>query len=101
MKSETLSYEISTVVKTAINEGRSHLNDEEAIYLLRMSEKLVQEYVDKLEKMSDDHKYKTHHAIERYKLKIALKEVCEWYKIPEDIEHDIMTYLKINDFVVY
>lgn len=54
MKSETLSYEISTVVKTAINEGRSHLNDEEAIYLLRMSEKLVQEYVDKLEKMSDD-----------------------------------------------
>ena len=53
MKSETLSYEISTVVKTAIQEGRSHLNDEEAIYLLRMSEKLVQEYVEKLEKMSE------------------------------------------------
>lgn len=52
-RSETLSYEISTVVQNAIKEGRSHLNDEEAIYLLRMSEKLVKEYVDKLEKMSD------------------------------------------------
>lgn len=54
MKSETLSYEIDTVVQNAIDEGRSHLNDEEAVYLLRISQKLIEEYVEKLEQLEDD-----------------------------------------------
>ena len=42
------------VVQNAIDEGRSHLNDEEAIYLLRISQKLVSDFVETLENMPDN-----------------------------------------------
>ena len=53
IKSKTLAYEIDTVVQKAVDNGRSHLNDEEAKHLIKLSEKLVQEYMRALEKMPD------------------------------------------------
>jgi len=52
IRSKTLSYEISTVVQNAIDEGRSHLNDDEASHLIKISQKLIQDYVDELEHSS-------------------------------------------------
>ena len=52
IQSKTLSYEISTVVQNAIDEGRNHLNDDEANHLIKISQKLVQDYVKELEKFS-------------------------------------------------
>ena len=54
MQSKTLSVEIGTVVQNAIDEGRSHLNDEEANYLLRISQKLVEDFVNRLENMPEN-----------------------------------------------
>ncbi len=54
IRSKTLAYEISDVVKNAINDGRNHLNDDETNHIIKISEKLVQEYVKKLENLSDD-----------------------------------------------
>jgi hypothetical protein len=51
--SKTLAYEINTVVQNAADEGRNHLNDDEANHLIKISEKLVQEYVKELENLSD------------------------------------------------
>jgi len=52
IRSKTLSYEISTVVQNAIDEGRNHLNDDEANHLIKISQKLVQDYVKELENFS-------------------------------------------------
>jgi hypothetical protein len=41
--SKTLAYEINTVVKNAVDDGRIHLNDDEANHLIKISEKLVEE----------------------------------------------------------
>jgi len=49
--SKTFAYEISTVVQNAIGDGRNHLNDNEANYLIKISEKIVQEYVKELENL--------------------------------------------------
>ena len=54
IRSKTLAFEISDVVQNAINDGRNHLNDDEANHLIKISEKLIQEYVKKLENSSDD-----------------------------------------------
>ncbi len=51
--SKTLVYEISSVVQNAVDDGRNHLNDDEANHLLKISEKLVQEYVKELENIPD------------------------------------------------
>jgi len=51
--SKTLAYEINTVVQNAADEGRNHLNDDEANHLIKISEKLVQEYVKELENLPD------------------------------------------------
>jgi len=53
-RSKTLAIEINDVVQNAINDGRNHLNDDEANHLIKISEKLIQEYVKKLENSSDD-----------------------------------------------
>jgi hypothetical protein len=49
--SKTLAYEISMVVQNAVDDGRNHLNDDEANHLIKISEKLVQEYVRELENL--------------------------------------------------
>ncbi|MBA4454915.1 MAG: hypothetical protein H2B05_08295 [Nitrosopumilaceae archaeon] len=49
IRSKTLAYEFSTVVQHAVDDGRTHLNDEEANHLLKISERLVREYVKELE----------------------------------------------------
>ena len=46
---KTLAYEINAVIKNAADDGRSHLNDDEANHLLKISEKLVLEYLRELE----------------------------------------------------
>jgi len=51
--SKTLVNEISTVVQNAVDDGRNHLNDDEANHILKISEKLIQEYVKKLENIPD------------------------------------------------
>jgi hypothetical protein len=51
---KTLAYEISSVVQNAVDDGRNHLNDDEANHLIRISEKLVQEYVRELENLPDN-----------------------------------------------
>jgi hypothetical protein len=51
---KTLANEISTVVQNAIDEGRDHLNDDEAHHLIKISEKLVQEYVKELELLPEN-----------------------------------------------
>jgi hypothetical protein len=52
--SKIIAYEINTVVQNAVDEGRNHLNDDEANHLIKISEKLVQEYVRELEKLPDN-----------------------------------------------
>ena len=47
--SKVLAYEINAIIQNAADEGRKQLNDEEAIHLLRISEKLISEYVKELE----------------------------------------------------
>jgi len=54
IRSKTLAFEISDVVQNAINDGRNHLNDDEANHLVKISERLVQEYVKTLENLSDN-----------------------------------------------
>ncbi|MFB5615421.1 MAG: hypothetical protein ACE5RI_10105 [Candidatus Nitrosomaritimum yanchengensis] len=49
IRSKTLAYEFSTVVQNAVDDGRDHLSDDEANHLLKISERLVQEYVKELE----------------------------------------------------
>jgi hypothetical protein len=49
IRSKTLAYEFSTVVQEALDDGRDHLSDDEANHLLRISERLVREYVKELE----------------------------------------------------
>jgi hypothetical protein len=51
---KTLVYEISTVVQNAIDDDRNHLNDDEASYLIKISEDLIKEYVRELENLTDD-----------------------------------------------
>jgi len=46
-------YEISTVVQNAVDDGRDYLNDDEANYLLKISQKVIQEYVKELENVPD------------------------------------------------
>jgi hypothetical protein len=53
IQSKTLAYEIKSVVQSAIDDGRNHLNDDEASHLIKISEKLVNEYVKELENHSD------------------------------------------------
>jgi hypothetical protein len=53
--SKVLAYEINAIIQNAADEGREHLNDEEAIHLLRISEKLISEYVKELE--NEDYGY--------------------------------------------
>jgi len=48
--SKVLACEINAIIKNAADEGRNHLNDEEAIHLLKISEKLISQYVKELEK---------------------------------------------------
>jgi hypothetical protein len=52
--SKTLAYEINTVVQNAADDGRDHLNDDEANHLIKISERLVKEYVKELEKLPDN-----------------------------------------------
>ena len=52
--SKTLAYEINTVVQNAVDDGRNHLNDDEANHLIKISEKLVEEYVRELENPPDN-----------------------------------------------
>ena len=47
--SKILAYEINAIIQNAADEGRKHLNDEEAAHLLKISEKLISEYVRELE----------------------------------------------------
>ncbi len=54
IESKTLVYEISAVVQNAAEDGRNHLNDDEANHILKISEKLVEEYVRKLENIPDN-----------------------------------------------
>jgi hypothetical protein len=54
IESKTLANEINAVVQNAIDEGRNHLNDDEANHLIKISEKLVQEYVKKLENFPEN-----------------------------------------------
>ena len=49
MQSKTLEYEIKSVVQNAIDDGRDRLNDDEAQHLIKLSGKLVEEYIKKLE----------------------------------------------------
>jgi hypothetical protein len=51
--SKVLAYEINAIIQNASDEGRSHLSDEEAIHLLKISEKLISEYMKELEKMEN------------------------------------------------
>jgi len=53
IQSKTLANEINSVVQNAIDDGRNHLNDDEANHILKISEKLVQEYVKELDNISD------------------------------------------------
>ena len=52
--SKILAFEINAIVQNAADEGRSHLNDDEANHLLKISEKLISEYVKELEKTLDN-----------------------------------------------
>ena len=54
IESKTIEYEISSVVQNAVDDGRNHLNDDEANHLLKISEKLVQEYMKELDNISDN-----------------------------------------------
>jgi len=47
--SKTIAYEISNVIQDVVDDGRSHLNDDEANHLLKISEKLVLAYLKELE----------------------------------------------------
>ena len=47
--SKTIAYEINTIVQNAVDDGRNHLNDDEANHLIKISEKLVEAYVRELE----------------------------------------------------
>ena len=49
--SKTLASEISNVVQNAMDDGRNHLNDDEANHLIKISQKLVQDYVKELENL--------------------------------------------------
>lgn len=40
------------MVQNAIDEGRNNLNDDEANHIINISKKLVQDYVNELEKIS-------------------------------------------------
>ena len=53
IRSKTLANEISSVVQNAADEGRNNLNDDEANHILKISEKLVQEYVKELDNIPD------------------------------------------------
>ena len=54
IESKTIEGEINSIVQNAIDDGRTHLNDDEANYIIRISEKLVLEYVKELENLIDD-----------------------------------------------
>ncbi len=41
------------MVQSAAEDGRNHLNDDEANHILKISEKIVQEYVKELDNISD------------------------------------------------
>ncbi len=49
--SKTLASEISNVVQNALDDGRNNLNDDEANHLIKISQKLVQDYVKELENL--------------------------------------------------
>jgi len=51
---KTLAYEINAVVQNAVDDGRNHLNDDEANQLIKISEMLVQEYVKELENFPEN-----------------------------------------------
>ena len=53
IQSKTLAYEISSVVQNAVDDGRNHLNDDEANHILKISERLVQEYMRESDNISD------------------------------------------------
>ncbi|HUU48146.1 MAG TPA: hypothetical protein VMW55_05115 [Nitrosopumilaceae archaeon] len=52
--SDIVAYEIETLIQNATNNGRNHLNDEEATHLINMTEKLVLKYVRELQDLYDD-----------------------------------------------
>jgi len=54
IENKTITREISNVIQNAIDDGRNHLNDDEANHLIKISQKLVQEYVNELENISND-----------------------------------------------
>jgi len=51
---KTLAFEIKSVVQNAIDDGRNHLNDDESNHLIKISEKIVQEYIKELENTSEN-----------------------------------------------
>jgi hypothetical protein len=52
--SDIVAYEIDTLIQNATNDGRDHLNDEEATHLMNMAEKLVLKYVRELQDLYID-----------------------------------------------
>ena len=52
--SDIVSYEIDNLIQNAVDDGRNHLNDEEATHLMNMTEKLVLKYVRELQDLYDD-----------------------------------------------
>ncbi|MDH3277660.1 MAG: hypothetical protein OEL77_06130 [Nitrosopumilus sp.] len=52
--SDIVSNEIDMLIQNASENGRDHLNDEEATHLINMAEKLVLKYVRELENLYDD-----------------------------------------------
>ena len=46
--SDIVAYEINSLIQNAANDGRDHLNDDEATHLMNMTEKLVLKYVREL-----------------------------------------------------
>jgi hypothetical protein len=52
--SDIVSYEIESLIQNAANDGRNHLNDEEATHLMNMTEKLVLKYVREIQDLYDE-----------------------------------------------
>lgn len=52
--SDIVSYEIESLIQNAANDGRNHLNNEEATHLMHMTEKLVLKYVRELQDLYDE-----------------------------------------------
>ena len=51
---KALAYEFNGIVQNALDEGRTSLNDNEANHLLKISERLLREYIRELENSMED-----------------------------------------------